>query len=323
METINTTDRFYQDWHDFEILGVPGRMTRNANGERRAKGLFDKQKWVSEWREYKEGGQKYRIRAKVRLDDDCKNGHNSFAITGETERIERHRWSEDSCGCLHDEIAKRFPELASLTKWHGTATDGPMHYIANTCYHASNRDHNGKLKGEPWAWAERVRFGTFPISLEIKPKFLKWLLEVREHNETTPETNPHRVGALEPVPVAYVPTGGTDYKFGPKYTVRGYDVKWHECPFDGEHEAREFCTAFNTLPMEVVRTPTLFSEGKERNLDAARSCAVWPEATDEELMVERAELEAKLKERHPALMDEFRRTMELSAGLMYSVPDAV
>lgn len=320
METINTAESFYQDWHDFEILGVPGRMMRNANNERRAKGLFDQQKWVSNWKEYTVRGSSYRIKAIVQLQDDCRNGHNTFHLMCDIQEVERGRWVDCGGGSDHESVAKHFPALSPLAKWHGTSTDGPLHYIANTVYHAGDRDSNRKRKGEPWAWDIRVRFGNFPISLAIKREFLKWLLAVSEHNDTTLKTNPHRVGDLEPVPVAYVATADRDYKFGPKYTVRGYDVKWHECPFDSETEAREFCQAFNTMSMEVVRTPTLFSDGKERNLDAARSCAVWLDATDEELMVEPEELKAKLEARHPALMEAFRTDMT-AAGLLLAVPD--
>lgn len=38
------------------------------------------------WKEYTEGGEKFRIRSKIRFDDQCGNGHNTFAITGETYR---------------------------------------------------------------------------------------------------------------------------------------------------------------------------------------------------------------------------------------------
>jgi hypothetical protein len=57
-------------------------------------------------------------------------------------------------------------------------------------------------------------------------------------------------------------------------------------------------------------------EGKERDLDAARSSAIWPEATDEQLMLEPDELKKLLLERHPKLMQEFREAVE-SLGLIY------
>ena len=55
-------------------------------------------------------------------------------------------------------------------------------------------------------------------------------------------------------------------------------------------------------------------EGKERDLEAARSCAVWPEATDEELSA--PDLEQKLLARLPALMAEFKLAVE-SLGFTY------
>ena len=90
--------------------------------------------------EYVEDGQAYRIYANVRYDDECGNGHNTFSITGEIFRLQINRGgrsSFDSCGCLHNDIAKHFPELALFLKWHLMSSDGPMHYVANTTYHAS------------------------------------------------------------------------------------------------------------------------------------------------------------------------------------------
>lgn len=74
------------------------------------------------------------IKAEIRLDDECKNGHDSFAITGEIYRPGRRDC--EACGCLHEEIAASFPELAPYIRWHLTSTDGPMHYLANAMYHA-------------------------------------------------------------------------------------------------------------------------------------------------------------------------------------------
>lgn len=81
-------------------------------------------------------GIQCRITAKVRYDDGCRNGHNTFSITGDIQEYRRGRWEEGSGGCIHEEIAKHFPELQHLIKWHLTSSDGPMHYIANTLYHA-------------------------------------------------------------------------------------------------------------------------------------------------------------------------------------------
>lgn len=51
-------------------------------------------------------------------------------------------------------------------------------------------------------------------------------------------------------------------------------------------------------------------EGKERELDSARRAAVWPDATDAELMQEPDALRAALLARLPALMTEFRAAVE-------------
>lgn len=76
-----------------------------------------------------------KIRVDIRYDDRCGNGHNTFSITGETWRKGR----EDMGGCIHEEIAKHFPELKHLIKWHSVSSDGPLHYIDNTMYCA--REH--------------------------------------------------------------------------------------------------------------------------------------------------------------------------------------
>jgi hypothetical protein len=53
---------------------------------------------------------------------------------------------------------------------------------------------------------------------------------------------------------------------------------------------------------------------KVRNLDHARSAAVWPEATDEELSVPEDQLRAVLLARLPALRAEFKRAMIEDCG---------
>ena len=57
-------------------------------------------------------------------------------------------------------------------------------------------------------------------------------------------------------------------------------------------------------------------EGKDRDLNAARHSAVWPEATDEELMLPRIELEKLLIARLPSLMEQFKTDME-TLGFIY------
>ena len=183
----------------------------------------------------------------IRYDDQCGNGHNTFAITA---------WSKNMGGCCHDEVVKAFPHLKPFIKWHLTSSDGPLHYIANTVYHASDRDCWGGRKGE----VKSYKFG------------LK----------------------------------GKDGK--PVVNSDGDEVAWR-----GEDEAQ---TIAAQMGAEIVQIPWQIHEGKERELTHARSSAVWPDATDEQLSAPKRELTKMLKDRLPALMDEFKQDME-SLGFTY------
>jgi hypothetical protein len=212
--------------------------------------LTKKQVKVTPWKEFNHGEETCRIRVAIRYDDSCGNGHNTFAITAETQRIQasyRGRfWVDDSFGMLHDLIAAHFPELAPALKWHLCSSDGPMHYIANTTHLASNRDCWGGAKGEQ----KRDKAGK-----------LMWQFPI----------------------------------------VSGWDslVCQNEKPAD-----------------RVLVAEPVVHEGKERELDAARNAAIWPEATDGELCASARELTGKLQERLPALMQQFKAAVE-SLGLVY------
>lgn len=83
-------------------------------------------------------------------------------------------------------------------------------------------------------------------------------------------------------------------------------------------ETQEFCEALaQAETIKIDNIPVGSSEGKERDLDAARETAVWPDATDEELSVPRDELVEKLRARLPALMAEFKETVT-SLGFEWS-----
>lgn len=190
------------------------------------------------------------VKVFVRFDDECLNGHETFSITGET----RH-----TGGCIHETIAEAFPELEPLIKWHLVSTDGPMHYIANTTYHAGDRDHWGLRKGEK----RQIRKGG--------TNQFRWeLVAVIDGQQVPLKTS--TLCESEPVPptVKYVP----------------------EC---------------------------ITGEGKERQFEAARSVAVWPEATDEQLSLPKEELTELLNARLPALLESFRSDM-IAAGFLYPEP---
>lgn len=241
--------------HEFAhtMHGVEGRMHNAIGGT--APGTFSNQQFVTGWKEYRERGERLRIKATVRWDDQCRNGHNSFSITGSIDRHDGGYWRDDSGGCIHDQIAKHFPGLEPLIKWHLSSSDGPMHYEANTVYMAGDRDHNGLRKGE----SRQIRNG--------KTGKLAWKLE--------------RPGPALP---QYV-----DADEQPKEVALYCYVPW--------------CTE---------------GEGKARQLDAARSAAVWPEATDAELCQEPEQLRAALRARLPALLVEMRAAIE-GAGFLWEV----
>jgi len=97
-----------------------------------------------------------RLVATIRYDDECGNGHNSFAITCDLYN-KRGQW--EAGGCLHDQFIKAFPEYAHLVKWHLCSSDGPMHYIANTLYWVKeeNLDYARSSAIAPNATPEQLR----------------------------------------------------------------------------------------------------------------------------------------------------------------------
>lgn len=190
---------------------------------------------ITKTKAIKYDGKAAKINVFIRHDDKCGNGHNSFSITGEIYAAGDRAGDPSMCGCIHEEIGKRFPELKPLIKWHLTSTDGPMHYVANTVYFAGDVDHNGNTPTSK----KQIRNGK---------------------------------------------TGKLVCRLKEKGTV--------PCLVDSDDD----------------------SNGKERELEKARSAAVWPDATDEELTS--PGLKERLEARLPALMVEFKEAVE-SLGLVY------
>lgn len=315
-------NEIYSEESRADVLGVPVRFNRRILDT--ANNLFSSQTFIAS-RPFKEQGYKKgsTIYVEVRFDDNCRNGYQNFAITGHVTEPGARDWSMG--GCIHDEIRKYFPEFAPLIRWHGMGTDSPMHYVANTVYHASNRDHSGRAAGEACAWDRVIKFGAFPITQKIGKRFSEWLTAAKEHADTTSATNPARVWPPVPVAVEHEKKPGDTYDFAPKFTFNGYECRWHECPFDSLAEAQQFAAAIAQHGFTFEMIPTQYSKGKARDLDAARSCGVWPDATDAELCAEPEELKAALLARLPGLVAEFRATME-SIGMewreIHAEPDA-
>lgn len=190
---------------------------------------------------YTENGREYVLIANVRYDDECGNGHNTFAVTGEVWRAKNGQpigRDCESCGCIHEDIANHLPELAPYLKWHLVSSDGPMYYIANTVYHAL-------AHGPKYAWV----YYTGPQDpLKIKEADERCLGYVKADQARETEGKP------------------------------GYRVEWDQ------------------------------KSARVANLDHARTSAVWPDATDEELTA--PGLKARLQARLPKLMEEFKTAIE-------------
>lgn len=227
-------------------------------------GTFASQAWVSAARPIKGYNKGSTIRVEMRFDDQCKTGHNDFAVTAHVVTPGGRDW--DACGCLHDDVAEVFPELAHMVKWHLTSSDGPMHYVANTVYLAGDRDCHGLKKGE----SRQIRHGG--------------------------------TGALSWKRAAVDTTGREIELYAPeKYA-------------DGAEPPIDEGLAVKWVPWCRI------GEGKERQLDAARRCAVWPEATDEQMCLPKDELATLLNARLPAMLVDFRRDIE-ACGFLWTAAE--
>lgn len=295
------------------IFGVPGTVQRKPGPN----GTWAWQSWHSAAREAPQFAEECgvlhsrgRIEVTVCYDDSCGNGHNSFAITGSLRA-----GKAEAGGCIHEEIARYFPELAPLIKFHLFDARGPWGYPSNALYHAGDRDCWGKRKGEPRSWRQEVKFGDFPITRPISDKFAAWLAAALEFSAATPKSNPNR----RELQIVELPYTGT-YNLSSKFSFDDFASKWHEAPFDSRDEAEKFRAAL-AFGFELVKVPTSFGEGKERELDKARDSAVWPEATDEQLCLPREQLEALLMARLPGLVAEFRQIIN-DTGLLWQPDEA-
>jgi hypothetical protein len=182
------------------------------------------------------------------FDDRYKNGHNTLRIGTEVypdrDRAVRRGQIYD---CLSSkETLRYFPEVKDLLPFNGCGTDGPIHYIANTRWHAGDTDCWGGRAGE-------VRRYRHDVAVNGR----------RLH----PDRKPHEL-----------------YKIEEAASVAG--------------------KIGNVGVVEIVDVPWIMYEGHEPDLEAARRCALWPDATLEQLRSKEA-LEARL----PKLLEEFRKAV--------------
>lgn len=75
---------------------------------------------------------------KIRLNDECKNRHNDFAITGSFWDVHKRRSDRNliTAGACHDAILKARPDLKLFVDLHLSTADGvPMYAIENGFFH--------------------------------------------------------------------------------------------------------------------------------------------------------------------------------------------
>lgn len=242
-------------------------------------------------------GQNFEIELEIRYDDECNNGHNTFSITMAGYKIHKNGRKElEFWGWEKENIKKYFPEFEKHLKWHQFTSEGPTYYIENTLYFAGDRDVYGRKKGEPESFSSKVKFATFPVMFSFSEKFIDSLKS-------------YDVQKLEILEVLYS-SEEEKAKFKSRFTFSCYACKWYECPFDSFASASRFLKAVKTIKFEIVKVPTSFSKGKERDFENARISAMWPEATDEQLSLPPDKLKQILSDRLSGLIEEFKKDVE-------------
>ena len=89
-------------------------------------------------KQFKDCGESVKGTLNIRYDDNCGNSHNTFSMTVDIKSLHGRFIS---AGCQHEIVEKEFPKFKKYIKWHLCSSDEPMHYVANTVYHAEQ----GKL----------------------------------------------------------------------------------------------------------------------------------------------------------------------------------
>ena len=85
----------------------------------------------------------------IRLNDECKNGHEDFSITADFWKLEKPRTDKNLImgGCCHEEILKLRPDLEIFVDLHLNDFRGyPMYYIENGFYHFKNMPKDKFMK---------------------------------------------------------------------------------------------------------------------------------------------------------------------------------
>lgn len=139
------------------------------------------------------------INIKIRLNDECKNGHQDFSITATIWEIGKIRNDRNmiSGGCCHDEILKIRSDLQIFVNLHLCDFTGcPMYAVENGFYHLINGFNNTKPtdKGFKSEFCDYYRISAeqfdvlvqsenklrYAINLQKLGILLKWMYEAKQ-----------------------------------------------------------------------------------------------------------------------------------------------
>lgn len=118
---------------------------------------------------------KKHIFVKIRLNDECKNGHQDFSATGNIYEANKPKSDKYfiSGGCIHEEIIKHFPHLKIFVDLHLCDFNGaPMYPSANGFYHLT-KGFNKTKPDSPQFMAEYCEY------YRITPKQFNELKEAK------------------------------------------------------------------------------------------------------------------------------------------------
>lgn len=102
------------------------------------------------------------VEIKIRLNDECRNGHEDFSMTGTVWEKGKPRNDRNliTAGCCHDAILAARPDLKIFVDLHLCDADGvPMYAIANGMYHMENElsNHQPGTEGHKQRFCEYYR----------------------------------------------------------------------------------------------------------------------------------------------------------------------
>lgn len=246
-------------------------------------------------------GVNHRYTLKARWGVD--NGRHTFSIGIEIERAGAYmgHWNKVGSSRSPELMAQLWPEHLRALDYHLVSLSGPLHYIANTVYLAGIRDCFGWEPGEQ----RKEKETGMPL----------WRADTDLLFHVMASATPPA-----PLELQYEPMRvEKPMNWGPN---KGIPVGEPQRDADGLHLWRIPGTGLPLVRSLTQPKPLVFQlkpylgEGKERDLAAARVCAIWPDATDEELSVPEKKLEAALQRRLPKLLWELKAVVE-SFGMTY------